>query len=229
MAQASKKCRQYSSEYLRFGFAVMPGTEHLPVCLLCERVFSKESMKPPRLKRHLIRRHPSMSNKNVSYYQALKEKKEIPEADPGVRYVVKKLLICLPSSSLVECAFSIVTDLVTKKRSQLQIVRRGDLRLRVTSIEPNIDRLAQSHLGEPSSSPLPGIRFNRWQQGIASQELDLSEQENDVELQPDNPTREGEFEEVDFENSVAMDELATSTEPDPPAIFQSMLAEAEEA
>ncbi|CDW57931.1 hypothetical protein TTRE_0000623101 [Trichuris trichiura] len=47
---------------------------------------------------------------------------------------------------------SIVTDLPTKKRSRLQVVRRGDLCLRVTSIESNIDRLAQSHLGEPSSS-----------------------------------------------------------------------------
>ncbi|CDW59640.1 hypothetical protein TTRE_0000797801 [Trichuris trichiura] len=74
MAQASKKCGQYSSEYLHFGFAVMPGTEHLPVCLLCERVFLNESMKPSRLKRHLIRRHPNMSNKDVSYYRALREK-----------------------------------------------------------------------------------------------------------------------------------------------------------
>ncbi|CDW54206.1 zf-BED domain containing protein [Trichuris trichiura] len=74
MAQASKKCRQYSSEYLRFGFAVIPGTEQLPVCLLCERVFSNETMKPSRMKRHLKRRHPNMSNKEVSHYRALREK-----------------------------------------------------------------------------------------------------------------------------------------------------------
>ncbi|CDW57002.1 hypothetical protein TTRE_0000528501 [Trichuris trichiura] len=68
-------------------------------------------------------------------YQQFWLQKEIPEFYPGVWSVVK----------------SIVTDLLTKKRSQLQIVRHGDLRLRVTSIEPNIDRLVQSHLGEPSS------------------------------------------------------------------------------
>ncbi|CDW58480.1 hypothetical protein TTRE_0000679701 [Trichuris trichiura] len=43
-------------------------------------------------------------------------------------------------------------SLVTKKRSQLQVVRRGDLLLRVTSIENNIGRLVRPHLGEPSSS-----------------------------------------------------------------------------
>ncbi|KFD53559.1 hypothetical protein M513_05475, partial [Trichuris suis] len=31
LAQANKKCRQCSSEYLRFGFAVSPGREYLPV------------------------------------------------------------------------------------------------------------------------------------------------------------------------------------------------------
>ncbi|CDW59919.1 zf-BED domain containing protein [Trichuris trichiura] len=136
MAQVSKKCRQYNSEYLRLGLAVMPGTEHVPVCLLCERVFSNGSMKPSRLKRHLIRRHPNMSNGTAPVDQQFWLQKEIPELYPGVWDVVKKLLICLPSTSLVECAFSIVTDLVTQKRSQLQIVRRGHLRLRVTLIEP---------------------------------------------------------------------------------------------
>ncbi|CDW52981.1 hypothetical protein TTRE_0000124401 [Trichuris trichiura] len=85
-------------------------------------------------------------------YQQLSLQKEVPELYPGVWDMVKKLLICLLSSSLVEQVFSIVTDLVTKKRSQLQVVRRGDLRLRVTSIEPNINRLVQSHLRELSSS-----------------------------------------------------------------------------
>ncbi|CDW56620.1 hypothetical protein TTRE_0000490001 [Trichuris trichiura] len=81
-----------------------------------------------------------------------KLQKKTPELYPGVWDVVKKLLICLPSSSLVEHAFSIVTDLVTKKRSQLQVVSGGDLRLRVILVEPNINRLVRLNLGEPSSS-----------------------------------------------------------------------------
>ncbi|CDW58895.1 Trypsin domain containing protein [Trichuris trichiura] len=52
----------------------------------------------------------------------------------------------------VEHAFYIVTDPVTKKRSQLQVVSGGDLHLLVILVEPNINRLVRSHLGEPSSS-----------------------------------------------------------------------------
>ncbi|KFD47054.1 hypothetical protein M513_12042 [Trichuris suis] len=78
--------------------------------------------------------------------------KQIPVLYPTVWAVVKRWLICLPSSSLVECAFSVVTDLITKKRNWLQFVKRGDLRLRVTSISPNIDKLVRSQLCEPSTS-----------------------------------------------------------------------------
>ncbi|KFD51850.1 hypothetical protein M513_07179 [Trichuris suis] len=46
----------------------------------------------------------------------------------------------------------VVTDLITKKRNRLQLVKRGDLRLRVTSISPNIDKLVRSQLCEPSTS-----------------------------------------------------------------------------
>ncbi|KFD45854.1 hypothetical protein M513_13267 [Trichuris suis] len=55
----------------------------------------------------------------------------------------------------------------------------------------------------------------------------VRDQEDDVELRPDSPTREAEIEGVDFEDFVAIgDEAATSTEPDPQAVYQSILAEA---
>ncbi|KFD53517.1 hypothetical protein M513_05623, partial [Trichuris suis] len=72
-------------------------------------------------------------------YQRFWLQKQIPVLYPTVWAVVKRWLICLPSSSLVERAFSVVTDLITKKRNWVQLVKRGDLRLRVTSISPNID------------------------------------------------------------------------------------------
>ncbi|KFD45505.1 hypothetical protein M513_13612 [Trichuris suis] len=57
--------------------------------------------------------------------------------------------------------------------------------------------------------------------------LALKDQEDDVELRPDSPTREAEIEGVDFEDFVAIgDEAATSTEPDPQAVYQSILAAA---
>lgn len=56
---------------------------------------------------------------------------------PSIWAIVKKFLIAFSSSYLVERGFSVVTDLVTKKRNRLQIVQRGDLRLHLTkNIEP---------------------------------------------------------------------------------------------
>ncbi|KFD64667.1 hypothetical protein M514_07844 [Trichuris suis] len=85
-------------------------------------------------------------------YQRFWLQKQIPVLYPTVWAVVKKWLICLPSSSLVERAFSVVTELITKNRNRLQLVKRGDLRLRVTSILPNIDKLVRSQLCQPSTS-----------------------------------------------------------------------------
>ena len=54
---------------------------------------------------------------------------------------LKIILIIFPSSYLVERKFSVVMDLVTKKRNQFQIVQRGDLYLRRTkNIEPNVEK-----------------------------------------------------------------------------------------
>ncbi|KFD49014.1 LOW QUALITY PROTEIN: hypothetical protein M513_10062 [Trichuris suis] len=55
-------------------------------------------------------------------------------------------------SSVFRHHLYVVTDLITKKRNRLQLVKRGDLRLRVTSISPNIDKLVRSQLCEPSTS-----------------------------------------------------------------------------
>uniref|UniRef100_A0A5S6R4E1 HAT C-terminal dimerisation domain-containing protein n=1 Tax=Trichuris muris TaxID=70415 RepID=A0A5S6R4E1_TRIMR len=85
-------------------------------------------------------------------YQRFWLQKQIPDLYPNVWAVVKRWLICFPSSSLVERAFSVVTDLMTKKRKGLQLVKRGDLRLRVTSMLPNIDKLVCSQLSQPSTS-----------------------------------------------------------------------------
>lgn len=78
-------------------------------------------------------------------YAAFWLQKQIPILYPRLWYVVKRLLIAFPSSSLVDRCFSVVTDLLTKKRNRLQVVNRGDLRLRVTGIEPDIEKLARLH------------------------------------------------------------------------------------
>ncbi|KRX95335.1 hypothetical protein T4E_8787 [Trichinella pseudospiralis] len=44
-------------------------------------------------------------------------------------------LLAFLSSYLVERGFSVVTDFLTKRRSRLQIVKRGDLRLFLTNTQ----------------------------------------------------------------------------------------------
>ena len=56
-----------------------------------------------------------------------------------------KLLLPFPSSYLAECGFSAVNDLLLKKRNRLDITRRGDLRLKLTKLEPDIKSLCRRH------------------------------------------------------------------------------------
>jgi hypothetical protein len=66
-----KKCRQYSTEYLAFGFIEPPNDKRLPMCLLCFRSFSNEAMKPSRLIEHLNAMHPEKKNKPLEYFKEL--------------------------------------------------------------------------------------------------------------------------------------------------------------
>ncbi|XP_044751794.1 SCAN domain-containing protein 3-like [Coccinella septempunctata] len=83
-------------------------------------------------------------------YQAFWLQSEIPEKYPGLWGIARKLLIAFPSSYLVEKSFSVVTNLLTKKRSRLNITERGDLRLFLTKLKPNIDNLLSIHQVHPS-------------------------------------------------------------------------------
>ncbi|KRX63761.1 Uncharacterized protein T11_2448 [Trichinella zimbabwensis] len=73
-ADAKKKCRQYSQEYLKFGFIPSFYNETMPMCLLCQKVFTNDAMKRSKMKVHLERVHPDMKNKDVEFFKVLKEK-----------------------------------------------------------------------------------------------------------------------------------------------------------
>lgn len=73
MSDPKKKCRQYNVEYLKYGFIQSPSNKALPMCLICQRVFSNEAMKPSRLQEHLTKIHPDRKDRNLSYFEMLKE------------------------------------------------------------------------------------------------------------------------------------------------------------
>ena len=49
---SKQKCQQYSVEYLKFGFIAALHNEQKPLCLICEKELSNESMKPSRLAKY---------------------------------------------------------------------------------------------------------------------------------------------------------------------------------
>ncbi|KRY08758.1 SCAN domain-containing protein 3 [Trichinella patagoniensis] len=61
-------------------------------------------------------------------YHSFWLQKQISDLYPGLWRMVRKFLLAFPSSYLVERGFSAITDFVIKKRSRLQIDKRGDLR-----------------------------------------------------------------------------------------------------
>ena len=68
------KSRQYSVEYLRYGFIPSLYNCQLPTCLLCDHVFSNEAMKPSRLKEHFSTRNSDRANKDILFFEHLKDK-----------------------------------------------------------------------------------------------------------------------------------------------------------
>jgi hypothetical protein len=74
MSEAKKKCRQYSIDYLKYGFTYSPTNQLLPMCLICQKVFSNEAMKPSRLQEHLNKVHPNRKDKDISYFKELQNK-----------------------------------------------------------------------------------------------------------------------------------------------------------
>ncbi|GFU57310.1 zinc finger BED domain-containing protein 5 [Trichonephila clavipes] len=74
MSSASKKkTRQYSEEYLKFGFILAVQDERIPFCLLCQQFLRNESMKRGRLVAHLKAKHSAHINSDLSYFKTLKE------------------------------------------------------------------------------------------------------------------------------------------------------------
>ncbi|GFT14301.1 SCAN domain-containing protein 3 [Trichonephila clavipes] len=74
MSSASKKkTRQYSEEYLKFGFIPTVQDERSPFCLLCQQFLSNESMKRGRLEAHLKAKHSAHINSDLSDFKTSKE------------------------------------------------------------------------------------------------------------------------------------------------------------
>ena len=78
-------------------------------------------------------------------YQSFWLQNKIKEIYTHVLDWVKLILIAFPSSYLVVRAFGAMITLLDSKRNRLEIVNRGDLRLFLTKLKPDIDELITKH------------------------------------------------------------------------------------
>lgn len=81
----------------------------------------------PKLQEELIyvKANEELKFKYKDNYQQFWLQKQIPTFYPGLWALIQKL-IAFPWSYLVEREFSVVTNLLTKERTRLQIASRGD-------------------------------------------------------------------------------------------------------
>nr|CAD7406369.1 unnamed protein product [Timema cristinae] len=70
---------------------------------------------------------------------------KIMDTYPQLWGKTEPLLISFPSTYLVEKGFSSVVQLLTKQRNKLDICLKGDLRLNLTNIKPDIQALTEIH------------------------------------------------------------------------------------
>ena len=78
---------------------------------------------------------------------------EVSEQYPHIYQAIKLMFVAFPSSYLVEKGFSAVITLLTKQRNRLEISTKGDLRLLLTQLVPDIIKLAKSHQSQGSHVP----------------------------------------------------------------------------
>jgi len=83
-------------------------------------------------------------------YQKFWLQRNIPVTYSALCSITRKFLIAFSSSYLVERGFSTVANLLTTKRSRLEITSRGDLRINLTSLKSNIENSLLKHQAHPS-------------------------------------------------------------------------------
>ncbi|GFV79099.1 protein FAM200B [Trichonephila clavipes] len=78
----SKQIRKYNEEFVKNGFTFcVVDDEERPICVICNEKLANDSMKPPRLKRHLETKHSELQNKHADFFQRRAKNLKIQSAN----------------------------------------------------------------------------------------------------------------------------------------------------
>ena len=69
---------------------------------------------------------------------------------PTLSAIAEKALLPFPTTYLIECDFSKVSDILSEKRHNLDVYKRGDLRASLTSFVPRFASLLVNHQAQGS-------------------------------------------------------------------------------
>lgn len=112
--------RTYKDDYLQYGFALLKkGNIHYPKCVICCKVLANESMKPYKLKAHLISAHPEhaghlTTQKKEQALQKMEFFKRKAREEIKSEAILQKV-IC-PSRSLVKASYLVAQKVAQSKK-----------------------------------------------------------------------------------------------------------------
>ena len=115
----SKK-RKYSENYVAFGFTFNSNSDgsERPQCFLCGKVLANASMKPAKLKEHLISMHPKNALDSVESFRSKKVRFEKSETLPKFGFI-KTQKLCF------EASYKAAYIALPRKRSRTRLERHG--------------------------------------------------------------------------------------------------------
>ena len=69
-----RKCRQYSVEYMTYGFIPAPQNEQLPMCLFYFQTFSIEAKKPSKMQDHIQIKYLDKIDAPLTHFKGLRDR-----------------------------------------------------------------------------------------------------------------------------------------------------------
>ena len=159
-----QKLRKYETEYLNFGFVEYANNRDQPQCVICLQVLSNESMtlKPSKLKRHLVSRHSELQHKPSDYFarraeEYTRQKKVISSATTVNEKALKASYAVAARIAKAKKAHTIAEELIMPAAveiCEIMIGRESSQKLKSVPVSNNTVQRRISDMSEDISSQL---------------------------------------------------------------------------